>query len=1105
MQKEDIDEFIDVCFVGDKADIDRQLNFLNRMGIHDPEALTVEKFKETVKQIAEKIRSNRELVEYLKTKDKETLGLIAQWIPEVFDEEYLKKMIAEKDEYGIKSIYSLAIQANQVNKKFIESGKENGFSSNDIVELVLYLNDKEYTKEIIERRQEYGLSSYDVAWLVKSINDIEYTKEIIERWQEYGLSSNDIVELVLYLNDKEYTKGIIKRWQEYGLSIYYLIDLVKSIDDTEYIKEIVKRRQEYGLDSDDLKKLLTRINDTEIIIKEIIEKWQEYGLNDDDLSSLVLIIDDKEYTKEIIERWEEYGLDGYYLAELVKIIDDKEYTKEIIEVWQVYGLSSNDVAWLVKIIDDKEYTKGIIKRWQEYGLSIYYLIDLVKSIDDTEYIKEIVKRRQEYGLDSDDLKKLLTRINDTEIIIKEIIEKWQEYGLNGDDLSSLVLIIGDKEYTKEIIERWPEYGGFSNDDLTDLIIFVDDPEYTKKIIERWPEYGFSGWQLTYLVDIADDPEYTKEIIERWTEYGLSIDNLAVLVDSIDDTVEKLEILKKLNDVTITKTYRMKYASPQFIKTHLKEFLEMEKCDDKEELILEMAEENEDILKSNYDIITDKYIQILGKDKVNLISCYPYIAEKVKQLSKGELTIFGRALDSYLQKTNGEEWTPLANRILDNIASYGELISNLEGNNGVDIDKLIPILIHPNDFDMKTIEDVENFREIKRKRCEELINGETLEEKRKGVLLKIFGQTTSETKLMIEKFGEDIDQIGDEDLKAYIKSLEEILNIKNPKTLENIFEQVEGLETTNPLFMERMLKTEYWKLYNKDLFKIENAEKLPDEENVYSAGTDFKMIITSVGAYVYTKPDNYKEDWNRPSFGSQHFCASYIRNDMLGHAPVPHICYGFEEMKEDSLMLSGPGDMWSSGVAFESIARRGEQYLAPDSQIKNTYGHNEMDFRRMQDGEKKQPDYIVVFKENGKIPNMDEAQIASRDFGGLPIVVIDVEKCLESERRKAEELFEEYKKTGDPNVRKQLQEKLRNNRVTDRGFCKDTDMDRILENSKEQEEQEETKGTAEVSMEDLDEIYGEVTPEERQEETGRIKAIYEKIKNIKGKEEDSVEK
>ena len=51
---------------------------------------------------------------------------------------------------------------------------------------------------------------------------------------------------------------------------------------------------------------------------------------------------------------------------------------------------------------------------------------------------------------------------------------------------------------------------------------------------------------------------------------------------------------------------------------------------------------------------------------------------------------------------------------------------------------------------------------------------------------------------------------------------------------------------------------------------------------------------------------------------------------------------------------------------------GEKYYSPENQINNKQRYNEMDFRRVQDGEKKQPDYILLFRENGEIANMEEA-------------------------------------------------------------------------------------------------------------------------------------
>ena len=823
-------------------------------------------------------------------------------------------------------------------------------------------------------------------------------------------------------------------------------DLLKEIVESKEVwdEEEYKYHREYGLDNTERGKVLCYVKDVEYK-KKVLENISEYELSGayDYPSGILISINDIDY----IKKWIDNGkVNGNSLVRLLEFVNDPSYIEKILEEGN-YHFYSEDVVELVQFINKSEFTKHIIENAEKYDLYSFDILYLLRQVKDIEFTKHVIENAKNYGLDSSDVRYLL---------------------LNQ---------VKDIEFKKDV-------------------------EFTKRVIENAKNYDLKSSDIRYILEQVKDIEFTKKIIKNREEYGLSTFDAVYFIEenNLIQKVEKKEDLKEiLTDKEISEYYRRIYASVHFIKEHLSEFIEIEGANNIEQsVLLKMAEKNEEILKGNFDILAERYINILGTEKINQISCYSDTVEMVLRLSNGELELLRKILDKYMDITKGEEWTPLANKILENIDGYRDLVSNIEENENFNIDKLMPILIHSNDFNIKTIEDVENFQEIKRKKCEDLMNGETIKEKQKGVLLKIFGQGLRETKEIIEKFGDDIDEIEDEDLKAYIKSLQEILQTQNPKVLEEIFKQVGELETINPLLMERMLKTEYWKLYNKDLFKLEKAEKLPEGENLYSAGTDFKMIITSVGAYWTNEVTDYKKDWNRPAIGSQHFCASYIRNDMLGHAPIPHICYGFSEMKEDSLMLSGPEDIWSSKVSLESIARYNEKYLAPNNQIANTIRHNEMDFRRIQGGEKKQPDYIVVFRKNGKIENMDTAKKASKDFGELPIVVIDEDECLAAERKKAEELYEEYKVTGNPQVKAKLKEKLRNNRETNRKFCRDTDMDSVLENQTEQESKEEAK----VSMEDLGEIYAEVSGKEREEETEKIRTVYKEIRKIKEREDNS---
>ena len=913
-------------------------------------------------------------------------------------------------------------------------------------------------EDVDEYLRMYENDEFDNLDKVKKLLDrigIEYTETADGLNFDSQLFRKQFVDF--FRNDKEYVRNMDKKL------LGELVSELPEIVDEEYLKRIVINSREYGLKTDKVFDFVIKINDPDFT-KEIIERSKEYGFDNKSIVALIESVNDVNYTKEIIENNRNYGFDNFVILDLVKSINDLNYTNELIENREKYNFDEVTVMFLIEGTNDLEFIKEVIKDRAKYGINDGMLVHIVNSTHNKDFLKELIQNKEEYGInDVDTLWELIGLTNDTDFI-KEIIDNNERYGFNSNEIKEFTVRINDPNYTKEIIERREEVG-FNTSELLDLVRSTDDTEFIKKVIKDREQYDLSDGAGASLINMI--PE--EEIIETLKMSGGKVPNI----------------------------YRQRYANIEFIKENLDELLGLEAPNIDKNLLLEMAEKNEDIFKVDFDILDSKYINLLGKDKINQIASYPYIVDRVLKLNDGELNLFSKALDGYIEETKGEEWTPLASRILKNIEGYGELISNLEGKDNVDIGKIIPILIHQNDFDIKTYDDVENFKEIKRKRCEELIKGETVEEKQKAVLLKIFGQGTNEAQELISKFGQDIDKIQDEDLRAYIKSQQEILNTKNPKALEEIFEQVEELETNNPLAMERMLKTEYWKLYNNDLFKVEDARKLPDGENVYSAGTDFKMIITSVGAYHRSQPDDYAKDWNRASLGSQHFCASYIRNDMLGHAPMPHICYGFEEMKEDALMLSGPGDIYSSGVSFESTAQRGEKYLAPDSQIGNTTRYNEMDFRRVQGGEKKQPDYIVIFRKDGRIDNMDKAQKASKDFGGLPIIVIDEDECLAAEKQKAEELFQEYQKTGDSEVKAKLQEKLRNNRVTNDSFCRDTNMDAVLEDTKQQGEPEKIEeDKQEVSMEDLGEIYEEVSGKERQEEAVRIKAILTQIRDIK---------
>lgn len=157
----------------------------------------------------------------------------------------------------------------------------------------------------------------------------------------------------------------------------------------------------------------------------------------------------------------------------------------------------------------------------------------------------------------------------------------------------------------------------------------------------------------------------------------------------------------------------------------------------------------------------------------------------------------------------------------------------------------------------------------------------------------------------------------------------------------------------------------------------------------------------------------------------------------------------------------------------------------------------MDFNRIQDGIKKQPDYIIVFKKDGVIQELEKARKASKDWNDMPIVVIDVEKCLESERKKVEEMLESYK-GGDKSKAKEIRQKVRNNRVTFGKFCNDlpNELDELHYEDKVISKNDlEKENLVDVRIEDLEQNYKEISADERKKEVSKIKNIRNKIREV----------
>ena len=482
-------------------------------------------------------------------------------------------------------------------------------------------------------------------------------------------------------------------------------------------------------------------------------------------------------------------------------------------------------------------------------------------------------------------------------------------------------------------------------------------------------------------------------------------------------------------------------------------------------ILRMYSKNHLLAKDESGIIVnDDCLSILGEDKVTLISSFPDIAAQVVKLDSQTLQLIARLIERYQQCNDTSEWTYLFSDILKNISEYSALINAL-GEEQISLmdnktlDNLINIMIDSNTYDISNIQNIIDFQKIRDARCKKTFEEDSdFEVKVDMVLTSKYGISKKYARELLKKFGEDIDSIKDEKLKQFIKSLSQIYNMTNSeesiKKLDTIMQQdaVDSLnisEGFNRLSLEKNLRKSYMQLYlDKGLFSISDATLIdsemldvPNNQNIYELPcdkngiVDFNLLVHDINVALDRSgiTENYYNSWNRCEMNTPHICASYIRRDYLTTAGNG-ICFAFNGVSQDDLIASSPTDSHSNMDGLTTVAS--DEYYSPDKQIRKTgmideYNYNEVDISRFVENngelEPRQPDYIIVFKSRGAIPNLQDAQRISEDFEKhtgkkLPILIIDKDKCRETELLQIAKLQLEYENNPTSELATQINDK-----------------------------------------------------------------------------------
>jgi len=588
----------------------------------------------------------------------------------------------------------------------------------------------------------------------------------------------------------------------------------------------------------------------------------------------------------------------------------------------------------------------------------------------------------------------------------------------------------------------------------------------------------------------------------------------LLNSNLDDLKKKI-LFEDKNLPNISNLELHQILGKKFVKENIKEIVKLEfdenDINKKLELITKIEENVGDniYLNMDFNILSTQYIDAIGIDGIISIALNTEKQNKLLSLDKTKLEILGRCLNNNSFKNEPDTYKMILDKMLENIATdnFNNLFSDIDDIaelTDIDIQTFQQIIQNKNRFEINSLNELRDYGNAKKRKCDEWINSDNIEEKRLAVFEKIFGQD------WCLLFYYDIEKIQDENIKKYLKCIKEISKINIPQILDKIYNECSEQMEVDKFAIEKEIKSEYGKLYNEGLFIVDNAQRLEIDgnNNVFEAGTDFAMIIHSrIGIRNSGGSKNYYDDWyrNKNSQGfADYFCASYIRNDMITGAGIEdNVVYGFSSLSPRSFCGSSQADL---GTTLNSI----ESCSSPEYIINNTGNagrgvimaspYNEIDYKYFSDGKRQQPSYIVVFRINGELTNWKKAINAQQDWKGkLPIVIVDVNKCIESEKQKVEEMKKEYEKTKSPILARQIYNKIRNNQHTIKSY-----NGKLQESFFEGELEQYLISDDEIKkyMEENKEYYGDISPTIDKPKS-KIEIIYDKINTIIS-EKDTIE-
>jgi len=818
--------------------------------------------------------------------------------------------------------------------------------------------------------------------------------------------------------------------------------LLKQSSDSKTFKLIYKT-----LSEESRRKVLSAIFTKEKIKKYVAEKAQSKMVKD--FGTYL-----EEYCK-FAEMDIETIKDLYYIARenssariiIYNMVEDEEKAKLVLDD-KYYSKLSNEVMDLMFAIQDEELLLETIHKYAaKFGNNKTRYEYLNSKIDDDLRVKlvqyEINKKE---NVDKNLLLMTLPEINDKDALKQILIQNLNQKYFRLDkekDVNTINSIVADKIIEHNLADELLSETDISNfsEENKFLLLLNASKETREKILEKNKE----------LVDIVNAINENEDVLKKLSDgTSNSLGRLTFyrrLIAEIDNQTKEKKSFTVSQKLKILEKFQEKHVS--IAETALFEFFE-------ENILKEFGglEKVENLVR-----YPDTQVRILRMDKEHL-KVVRHVNEYTSENLPNADYILNEILTEYsggLEYFDGKKYSIAdCSKIYSVIAEYISTHDNIPKDvndkifNIITNNRIYTLMFHKLGREI-TVEDIENINQIKGEFCDKVIRGEISESiwsVKNAYLMKYYNLDIQEAQSKLAEYTTFIEELDDSPenlpLKKYIFSLHNIL-VSNPEILSIAYDLSKDAEPIDRIEIEKIeyaIKEKIAKELKRSLFKTDKEKigttgvVLEDGKeakvDVYEAKDDFNMLVTVLDAYgggngVY---ENYEEQWNTNKYAqNQRICTTYIGNNSLKTVKRDNcVIYGFTEFEDSALVKMAPYDIVSKNDQLVTTSARDAICIGPKKLINTTRRYNEIDIERTRkDGKKIQPSYIVCFAKSIDEVN-EESKKAAAQFG-IPIVLIDREKCAEREVKKIDEVLKRFTEEKDISLIDNIVEEFCNNKYT----------------------------------------------------------------------------